>query len=43
MELFNGEERTLDGYTNLAEAAGLKFVKFWDLGEMGIVEFSLAG
>lgn len=28
MELFNGEERTLGGYTNLAEAAGLKFVKF---------------
>lgn len=43
MEFFNGEERTLDKHTQLAEAAGLKFVKFWDLGDLGVVELALAG
>lgn len=42
MEFFNGEERTLDKHTQLAEAAGLKFVKFWDLGDLGVVELALA-
>lgn len=43
MGLVNSEERTLDEYTRLAEAAGLRFVKFWDIGEMGVAEFALAG
>ncbi len=43
MEIFNGKELTLDMYTQLAESAGLRFVNFWDLGEMGVVEFALAG
>jgi len=42
MWLLNSEERTLDGYSKLAEAAGLRFVKFWDLRELGIIEFALA-
>lgn len=42
MEVLNGQERTLSGHTQLAEAAGVWFVKFWDLGEMGVVKFALA-
>ncbi len=42
MWLFNSEERTVDGYAKLAEAAGLRFVKVWDLREMGAIEFALA-
>ena len=41
MALLNSEERRLPEYIRLGEAAGLEFVKLWDLGEMGLVEYRL--
>ena len=41
MTLLNSEERRLPQFIKLGEAAGLKFVKLWDLGEMGLVEYRL--
>ena len=41
MALFNSEERRLPEFIRLGEAAGLEFVKLWDLGEMGLVEYRL--
>lgn len=39
MALFNSAERTLDDFIQLGQSAGLKFVKLWETGELGIVEF----
>jgi len=39
--LMNSEERRLDSFIKLGEAAGLKFEKLWDFGEMGLVEYRL--
>ena len=41
MALLNSEERRLPEFIRLGEAAGLEFVKLWDLGEMGLVEYRL--
>ena len=41
MAMLNSEERRLPQFIKLGEAAGLKFVKLWDLGEMGLVEYRL--
>ena len=41
MALFNSEECRLPEFIRLGEAAGLEFVKLWDLGEMGLVEYRL--
>ncbi len=39
----SSEERIVDGYAKLTEAAGLRFVRVWDLREMGAIELALAG
>lgn len=41
MLMGNSCERRLQEYITLAEKANLKFAKLWDLGETGIIEFSL--
>ena len=41
MAMLNSEERQLDAFVRLGEAAGLKFEKLWDFGEMGLVEYRL--
>ncbi|TFK38230.1 S-adenosyl-L-methionine-dependent methyltransferase [Crucibulum laeve] len=41
MILLNSQERNIDGFIKLGETAGLKIVKVWDLGELGLVEFGL--
>jgi hypothetical protein len=41
MTMLNSEERRLPEFIKLGEAAGLEFVKLWDLGEMGLVEYRL--
>ena len=41
MAMLNSEERQLDAFVRLGEAAGLKFEKLWDFGEMGLVEYHL--
>jgi len=43
MALLNTHERTLDDFVKLAAAAGLSFVKLWNVGEMSAVEFRLSG
>ena len=39
MTLLNSKERTLEDFIGLGESAGLQFVKLWETGEMGLVEF----
>jgi len=39
--VLNSEERRLDSFIKLGDAAGLKFEKLWDFGEMGLVEYRL--
>lgn len=41
MILFNSQERHLEHFIKLGQEAGLKFVKVWDLKEMGVIEFIL--
>ena len=41
MSMLNSEERRLSEFIKLGEAAGLEFVKLWDLGELGLVEYRL--
>ncbi|KAK0441263.1 O-methyltransferase-domain-containing protein [Desarmillaria tabescens] len=41
MCLFNGQERQLDQIVELCRASGLNFVRVWDFGESGLVEFCL--
>ncbi|TFK36164.1 S-adenosyl-L-methionine-dependent methyltransferase [Crucibulum laeve] len=41
MAVLNSEERTVEHFKRLGEAAGLKFTRVWDLGESGLVEFGL--
>jgi hypothetical protein len=42
MVMLNSQERYLEEFIKLGEEAGLCFEKFWDLGEMGLVELRLA-
>jgi hypothetical protein len=39
MTMLNSKERTLEDFIALGETAGLQFVKIWEAGEMGLVEF----
>ena len=41
MGVLNSEERRLPDFIRLGEAAGLEFVKLWDVGEMNLVEYRL--
>ena len=41
MTVLNSEQRRLPEFIKLGEAAGLEFVKLWDLGENGLVEYRL--
>ena len=41
MAMLNSEERRLPDFIRLGEAAGLEFVKLWDIGETGVVEYKL--
>lgn len=41
MIMTNSSERRLHDLVKLAEKAGLRFVKLWDLAETSIVEFGL--
>ncbi|KAK0220873.1 S-adenosyl-L-methionine-dependent methyltransferase [Armillaria nabsnona] len=41
MCVFNSQERRLDQFNGLGKRSGLKFMRVWDLGETGIVEFCL--
>ena len=41
MTMLNSEERQLDAFVKLGDAAGLKFERLWDFGEMGLVEYRL--
>ncbi|KAJ7512101.1 S-adenosyl-L-methionine-dependent methyltransferase [Mycena galericulata] len=38
---YNSKERTLQELAGLGEAAGLRFTKLWEFGELGAVEFRL--
>ncbi|KAF8058197.1 S-adenosyl-L-methionine-dependent methyltransferase [Lyophyllum atratum] len=40
MTAMNSQERTLQDYIRLGKVAGLRFVKLWTVGEMGIVELT---
>jgi hypothetical protein len=42
MIMLNSQERYLEEFVQLGEEAGLRFEKYWDLGEMGAVELRLA-
>ncbi|KAF5310051.1 hypothetical protein D9619_010480 [Psilocybe cf. subviscida] len=42
MILLNSKERTLQEFVQLGESCGFKFVKLWDAGEAGLLEFCLA-
>lgn len=39
MALLNSRERTLKDFIQLGNTVGLKFVKVWQTGEMGLIEF----
>lgn len=39
MAILNAEERCLEDFVRLGEAADLRFVKLWDFGEMAAIEF----
>jgi hypothetical protein len=41
MAMWNSKERRLSEFIRLGEAAGLEFVKLWDLGEMALMEYRL--
>ena len=41
MTLLNSKERSLEDFIQLGNSAGLDFVKLWETGEMGLVEFTL--
>ena len=41
MAMLNSQERRLPHFIRLGEAAGLEFVKLWDLGEMSLIEYRL--
>jgi ubiquinone/menaquinone biosynthesis C-methylase UbiE len=41
MILLNSKERTLQEFIQLGESCGFKFVKLWDAGEAGLLEFCL--
>jgi len=40
MVLCNSQERCLDHFVQLGKKAGLEFVKVWDVGELGVIEFA---
>ncbi|KAJ7170592.1 S-adenosyl-L-methionine-dependent methyltransferase [Mycena crocata] len=37
--LLNSQERTLDQFIDIGAHSGFEFVKLWDLGEVGLMEF----
>ncbi|KAK7453204.1 hypothetical protein VKT23_011884 [Stygiomarasmius scandens] len=41
MQQFNSKERTLEEFIEMGNKAGFEFVKLWDGGEAGILEFNL--
>ncbi|TFK39899.1 S-adenosyl-L-methionine-dependent methyltransferase [Crucibulum laeve] len=41
MTSLNSQERTLEDFIRLGKLAGLRFVKLWTVGEMGVVELSI--
>ena len=41
MVMLNSEERKLEDFVRLGEAAGLKFEKLWNVGEMALIEYRL--
>ena len=41
MAMLNSQERRLSQFIGLGDAAGLEFLKLWDLGEMSLVEYRL--
>lgn len=43
MTLLNSKERTLEDFIQLGNSAGLDFVKLWEAGEMGLIEFTQRG
>ena len=43
MTILNCRERRLPEFIKLGEAAGLEFVKLWDLGKTGLAEYTLPG
>jgi hypothetical protein len=38
---YNSKERSLQEFVQIGEDAGLKFIKLWEFGELGAVEFGL--
>ena len=42
MLMWNSKERTLEEFVKIGEEAGLSFVKLWNAGDMGLLEFRLA-
>lgn len=42
MLLLNGKERTLEECIKIGAEAGLSFVKLWNVGDLGLLEFRLA-
>ncbi|KAJ7487263.1 S-adenosyl-L-methionine-dependent methyltransferase [Mycena galericulata] len=43
MIMHNSKERTLQEYVEIGARSGLRFVKVWSQGEVGLVEFELMG
>ncbi|KAJ7178588.1 S-adenosyl-L-methionine-dependent methyltransferase [Mycena crocata] len=41
MFMLNSRERTLQNFIDMTAQVGLKFVKLWDQGEVGLLEFEL--
>ena len=42
MLMWNSKERTLEEFIKIGEEAGLSFVKLWNTGDLGLLEFRLA-
>ncbi|GAW06513.1 S-adenosyl-L-methionine-dependent methyltransferase [Lentinula edodes] len=38
--IHNAKERTLDEFVALGQSAGLKFERFWDMADTGVIEFT---
>jgi hypothetical protein len=39
--LLNSKERTLEEFIQLGNSVGFDFIKLWETGEMGLIEFTL--
>ncbi|KAH8829594.1 S-adenosyl-L-methionine-dependent methyltransferase [Flagelloscypha sp. PMI_526] len=42
MCMLNSQERYIEDFIDLGNKSGLKFVKLWDLGDTGVVEYTIA-